>query len=153
MKQLFKHLLFGQEQMMAKMKAEMKTNQKMLATVIAKMDAWIEGVAACIGELEANQEKSDTVAEHQEVPKEKVAVETIRALEDQYGDWHLAVGHRQQLKKWTQGDGGSWKKMGATCRHITHRAIPAWCKGRDHKGQTVEKRQWKGLECNNSIRN
>jgi hypothetical protein len=33
-------------------------------------------------DLEANQEKSNAVAEHQEVPKEEAAVETIRALED-----------------------------------------------------------------------
>jgi hypothetical protein len=39
--------------------------------------------------------------------------ETVRVgtLEDQRGDWHVAVGHRRQPKKWTQGDGGSRKKL------------------------------------------
>jgi hypothetical protein len=57
----------------------------MLDKMIAKMDAWVEGAETCVGELEASQEKSDTVAKHQEVPKEEVAVEIIRALEDRYG--------------------------------------------------------------------
>jgi hypothetical protein len=97
----------------------------MLAKMIAKMDAWIEGVEACVGKFEANREKSDAVVEHQEVPKEEVAVESVRGLEDRYGNWHLAVGHRQQLKKWIQGSGGFWKKLAAACRWITHYAIPA----------------------------
>jgi hypothetical protein len=43
--------------------------------MIAKMDAWIERTEACVGKLEANPEKSDTVVEHQEVPKEETLVE------------------------------------------------------------------------------
>jgi hypothetical protein len=38
-------------------------------------------------------------------------VKTIGALEDWYGDWHLAVGRRWQLKKLIQCNGGhgrSW---------------------------------------------
>jgi hypothetical protein len=38
----------------------------------AKMDAWKEGMEACVGKLEANWENSDVVAEYQEV---KAAVE------------------------------------------------------------------------------
>jgi hypothetical protein len=52
-----------------------------------------------------------------EVPKEKATVEPIRALEDQYGDRRLAVRRHEQLKKWSWGDGGSQKKMAATCTH------------------------------------
>jgi hypothetical protein len=62
---------------------------------------------------------------YQEVPKEEAAVETIRALEDRYGNQHLAIG-RQQPKKWIQGNGGSQKKLAASPRWITHCAIPAW---------------------------
>jgi hypothetical protein len=51
-----------------------------------------------------------SIAEHQEVPKEEAAVETIGALEDRYGDRHLAIGCLRQPKKWTQGDGGYQKK-------------------------------------------
>ncbi|PNF23401.1 Cytochrome P450 9e2 [Cryptotermes secundus] len=47
---------------------------------------------------------SESKSEHQNFPKEEAAVETVGALEDRYGDWHLIVGHHRQLKKWTQGD-------------------------------------------------
>jgi hypothetical protein len=64
---------------------------------------------------EANPEEMEALVEHQGVPKEEVMVETIRPLEEQYGDWYLTVGCRGQPKKWTQGDGRSWKKL-ATAR-------------------------------------
>jgi hypothetical protein len=57
----------------------------------------------------ANPEEMKAVAEHQEVPKEEAAVETIGALGDRYRDRHLDVGCRQQLKKQTDGDCGSRK--------------------------------------------
>jgi hypothetical protein len=37
--------------------------------------------------IKADLEEMKYVAEHQEVPKEDATVETIGALEDQYGDW------------------------------------------------------------------
>jgi hypothetical protein len=40
-----------------------------------------------------------SIVEQQDVRKEKAAAETIQALEDQYGDWHIAVGWRQQPNK------------------------------------------------------
>jgi hypothetical protein len=67
-------------------------------------------------DLEANREKAGAYLEReeptpeeikslelecQEVPKEGAMVETIRALEDQYGDWHLAIGRSSQPKKRT----------------------------------------------------
>jgi hypothetical protein len=55
--------------------------------------------------------ESEAVAEHQEVPNEEAAVENIGALEDRYGDQHLAVRRHGQLKKWAQGDGGSRQKF------------------------------------------
>jgi hypothetical protein len=75
-----------------------------------------------------------SVVEHPEVPKEEGEVETIRVLEDRYGDRHLAVGHHRQPKKQTQGDGGSWKKLAATHRRLTRRAIPVLCKIRIRMG-------------------
>jgi hypothetical protein len=69
--------------------------------MIAKMDAWIEGTEACVGKLDANPEKLDAVAEHREVTKEKAVMETFGAPKRWYGDWHLAIGCRQQLKKRT----------------------------------------------------
>jgi hypothetical protein len=70
-------------------------------------------------ESEVNQEKVEAVTEHQEVHKEEAMVETIEALEDREGDWHLAVGRHRQLKKWAQSDGGSWKKLAAVRRQMT----------------------------------
>jgi hypothetical protein len=69
------------------------------------------------------------VAAHPEVPNEEAEVETVGALEDQYEDRHLAAGHRRQLKKWTQGDGGSRKKLAVARRRTTRRAIPERRKG------------------------
>jgi hypothetical protein len=37
-------------------------------------------------DLESNPEEIESESEHQEVPKEEAMVETIRALEDRYGD-------------------------------------------------------------------
>jgi hypothetical protein len=44
---------------------------------------------------------------------EETSLEIIRARENRYGDRHLAVGRCRQLKKRTQNDGGSWKKLAA----------------------------------------
>jgi hypothetical protein len=35
---------------------------------------------------------------------------------------------------------------------MTCHAIPVWHKRSSHKGRMVEKRQWKGPECNNRIK-
>jgi hypothetical protein len=83
----------------------------------ASMNAWQKETTACqeamdkmdTTDLEANQEKSDDIAKHQEEPKEEAAVETIRALEDQ----QLATGHCRQPKQQTQGHSGSLKKLAA----------------------------------------
>jgi ribosomal protein L37E len=91
--------------------------------------------------MKAGLEEMESVVEHQEVRKEKTAVETIRVLEDQYGDWHLAIARHRQLNKWTQVSGWSHKKLAAACRRMTCRVIPARRKGCGHKGLTVEKRR------------
>jgi hypothetical protein len=76
----------------------------------------------------------EAVVEQQDVPKEEAAVKTIRALENRYGDWHLAVGSRRQLKKWIQGDGGSWQELATAQRRLTSIAIPAQRKGHSCQG-------------------
>jgi hypothetical protein len=110
--------------------------------MIAKIDAWLEEMKAgqketmacwemmeaCLGS-KASHEGIEAVAKHQEVPKEEGIVETIGALEDQYGDQHLAVGRHQQPKKQTQGDGGSWKKLAAAQGWLTCGTVPAPHKG------------------------
>jgi hypothetical protein len=44
-----------------------------------------EMMEPCIRILEANREKSEATAEHEEVPKEEATVETIEALEIDMG--------------------------------------------------------------------
>jgi hypothetical protein len=55
------------------------------------MKACLEKTEASHEEEEANQEKGEAVAQHQEVPNEEAAVEMIRALEDLSGDQQLAM--------------------------------------------------------------
>jgi hypothetical protein len=50
------------------------------------------------------------VAAQPEESNEETAVETMGALEGQYGDRHLAVGRRRHSKKRTQVDCVSRKK-------------------------------------------
>jgi hypothetical protein len=58
----------------------------------------------------------------------------IGALENRYGDRHLAVGHRRQPKKRTQGDSGSQQKLVPARGRLTRRAIPAPRKGHGRQG-------------------
>jgi hypothetical protein len=90
------------------------------------------------GEMKAYPEKQEEISEeteskleHQEVPKEEVAVETVTALKKQYGNQHLDV----EPKKRTQDNGGTWKEVAAARRGMTLHAIPAPRKGHDHQGQ------------------
>jgi hypothetical protein len=61
--------------------------------------------------MQANPDEMKSIAAREEVPKEKASVGTVRALKKRYGDRHLAIGRRRQLKKRAQGDGGTRKKM------------------------------------------
>jgi hypothetical protein len=85
-------------------------------------------------ESEANLGKIEDMTKHHDVPNEETMLETTGALEDQYGDRHLAVGCRQHPKKWIQGDGGSWQKLATGHRWSTCPAVPALRKGRGHRG-------------------
>jgi hypothetical protein len=70
-----------------------------------------EATEACLESKEPTSVEIESVAVHDDVPKEEAAVKIVRAPKEQYGDQHLAIGHRRRLKKWTQGDGGSLKKL------------------------------------------
>jgi hypothetical protein len=88
------------------MKADLRTQIGCLAS---RMDSHHEELKA---RMYANLEQmttteSEAVSEHQKVPNENAAMEKIGALEDRYGDQHLAVRRHGQLKKRAQGDGGS----------------------------------------------
>lgn len=95
------------------MKARIETSQEPRA---AKSKTDLEQAKAM--DLEANPEEIQPELENQEVLKEEV--EMMGALESRYWDWRLAVGRYRRPNKWTQGDGGSRKKLPATL--FLHRA-------------------------------
>jgi hypothetical protein len=114
-----------------------------ISAVLQKKKSWREETKTCLVKVEANPEEKETVAEQREVPKEEAAVETIGALKKRYGDRHLAVGRRRQLKKRTKGDGGSRQKLAVVRKGMTRRAGVARRKGGSHNGPTVEQRRRK----------
>jgi hypothetical protein len=101
-----------------KVKAEKDADQK-------EMKPWWVETKAYLEKQEANQEEIKSVAVHEEVPKEQVAVKTVRAPKKRHGDRHIAVRRRDQPKKRTQGNGGSQKKLVSACTGMTRCAIPA----------------------------
>jgi hypothetical protein len=62
----------------------------------ALLDVSLEMTEVFLEKIEANQGKVEI---KMEASLEKAMVETIRALDDRYGDQHLTIGRRQQLKK------------------------------------------------------
>jgi hypothetical protein len=76
-------------------------------------------------DLEATPEEMKFVAKYQEVSKDEIAVETIGALKDRCGNRYQVVRRRRQLKKRTQGDGSSRKKLASARRRITRRPYSA----------------------------
>jgi hypothetical protein len=89
--------------------------------MMARMNSQLEKMEACLGktgdiDLEASPEEIMFEVEHEEVPKEAVAVETLGARKKQYGDRHSDVWRHRQLNKQTQGVSGSRKKLAAARR-------------------------------------
>jgi predicted Zn-ribbon and HTH transcriptional regulator len=102
--------------------------------------------------LEANPEEIESESGHREDCKKEATAETIRSLKDRYGDRHVAVGLRQQSKKWNQAYVESHQKLAAGRGWLSRHAIPASCKGHGYKGLTVQKRRQKCPECKSGIK-
>jgi hypothetical protein len=102
-----------------------------------------EAMEAYLEMREPTTIKMVDIVAHPEVLNEEAVVGTVLALEDQYGDWHLAIGQWRQPKKWAQGNGGFEKKLAAICKRMIHCAGRARCKGHCYKGLMVKKRQEK----------
>jgi hypothetical protein len=97
-------------QMMERMLAEMKAgHEKKTARLEATTGSHHELVAIMKASQEKVEAKTDACVGKLVVPTEEAVVETIEALDGR----HLAIRHRRQPKKWTQGDGGSWNKLAA----------------------------------------
>jgi hypothetical protein len=86
---------------LARMEAKIYANVK---EVTAEMRVWRKETTACLESKESTSVQIvEFVAVHEEVPKEEATVKTVRELKKRYGYWHLAVGCRRQLQKWTPG--------------------------------------------------
>jgi hypothetical protein len=105
----------NQENMMEKLDVYHERTFARLDCLLEKMEAGVESNHEEMNatDLESNPKEIEAMMEHQEVPKEGTAAENLGALEDPYGDCHLAVGRRQKQKKQTQNDGGFRKKLAA----------------------------------------
>jgi hypothetical protein len=66
------------------------------------MMACQEAMQAYLESKEPTSVESESVAVHEQVPKEEAMMKTVRALKEWYGDQHLAVQQCRQLKKWTK---------------------------------------------------
>jgi hypothetical protein len=131
--------------MLAKTEAKIDANQKRMDAWIVDMRTWRkettacqEATEACLESKEPTSLEVESVAEHEEIPKEEASVQTSRALKKRYGDRHLSVKRRGQRKKRTQGNGVSRKNLPAARRGFTRRAGVAWRKRRGFTGLTVE---------------
>jgi hypothetical protein len=93
----------------------MDTHQEKMETSVnawgKETTACQEVTEACLESKELTSVEIEFVAVHDKIPKEEATVKIVRAPKERYGDQHLATGHRRQLKKQTQGDGGSVKKL------------------------------------------
>jgi hypothetical protein len=67
-----------------------------------------------------------SVAEHQEVPKEGATVMTVRGVRKQHRDRNLAMGYRQKQKERNQASCESRKRKTITGRMMTRCAAVAW---------------------------
>lgn len=99
-----------------------------------------EMMEACLDSKEPNPEEMQSRVEHREVPKEHNAMKPGRALKKRHWGWNLAAEHRQKLEEWTQGYCGSWKKLTASCKRMTHQSGVAW-----HKGNIVGKNRTRDM--------
>jgi hypothetical protein len=108
------------------------------------MDSQLQKIEACLGkteatDLEANPEEVESKAKHEEIPKEEASVETSGALEQQHGEPHLVIRCCSQLKKQTQVNGGSQKKLATARGWLVHCAEMSEHKGHCCEGQGKNK--------------
>jgi uncharacterized cupin superfamily protein len=81
-----------------------------------KMTACQKATEAYLESKEPTSVEIESVMLDEVVPKEEAAVKAVRVLKKRSGGWHLAVEHCRQLKKQTQGDGGSWENLAGAHR-------------------------------------
>jgi hypothetical protein len=83
---------------------------------------------ADIEKIESDSGRMQSVAEHQEVPREDAAVIPVGGLRKQRRGRKQAAGRREEPKERNRGICGSREKLAATCRKVSRRATVAWHK-------------------------
>jgi hypothetical protein len=91
--------------MEAKLGAEIKTIREKIDTNHEKMETNQEEVDTFLEKMKANPGELQCVAVHQKVPNEEATVETIGALEEQYGG---AANSQRNGPRAMVGSGRSW---------------------------------------------
>jgi hypothetical protein len=79
--------------------------------------------------LKAKPEENESVAEHQEVPKEDSLVKPVKGRKKQHRGRKLAAGRCGEPKELTRGECGCRRKLAAACRKVSRRAAVARRKG------------------------
>jgi hypothetical protein len=77
----------------------MYTHHKRTVASQEELMAMMKTSEACLEKVEANPEEKEAIAKQKEGPNKEATVEIIEALEDQYGDWCMAVRLQEQPKK------------------------------------------------------
>jgi hypothetical protein len=121
----------NKEEMLARMKEDRKANQEeLLARMdayhkkrMAMFDAYEKRMIACLGQTEANKEKTEqdpgmmqSVEEHQDVPSEDVVVRPVKGLKKRCRGRKSTAGRRGEPKELTRGNYGFWRKLAVACR-------------------------------------
>ncbi|PNF39353.1 hypothetical protein B7P43_G18361 [Cryptotermes secundus] len=122
------------------------SRKEMVAEMKPEMD---EEMTACQEKMEAHlEEKEPTsvetkpeVSQQREVPVENAVLKPVRGRKKQHREKKQAAGQCREPKKLTQGDCGSWMKLAAACREVSHRATMAWCK------RNIFRKSWTQRNC------
>jgi hypothetical protein len=94
----------------------------------AEMKVCHEATETDIEKIEPDSGMMQSVAEHQEVPREDASVMPVRGLRKQRRGRKQAAGRREEPKKLNRGICRSWEKLAAACRKVSRRATVAWRK-------------------------
>jgi hypothetical protein len=90
------------------MRADMNTHYERMITII-----------------KTGLEERKAVAEHQEVPTEEAEVKSSGTMKMWDTGRHLAAGQCGEPKELTRGEYGTWRKLAATWRKVSHREAMA----------------------------
>jgi hypothetical protein len=97
--------------------------------VMAMLDAHHTTIMACLGQTEANKEKTvpdpemmQFVEEYQEVPREDAIIKLAKGQKKRRRGRKSTAGQCSEPKELTRGNCRSWRKLTATCRKVSHHA-------------------------------